>query len=706
MRIASYLKSRNIRPHIVRYLAVAGAAMALAAWIFHLMVPPFELSLSHFTPLSSAENEHFFVRDLNGDGADELISRRKNEIGNASLKLYHPDFTTIGQINFPDPPVVSSELFYSDLDADSLAEILIFTSRGDSIFLTSHEFSTGQRHIDRLFVLEATKVNGQEDYYIPAGQAVDLDRDGRQELIFPFHGYYSDNPRKVFAYDPDDRQLRSTAPLHSKFEISEIADLDGDGFPEIILTNHASANNRDSTVFLSDHYSWLIVLDHTLNFHIPPIKGLGKNSRIESYTVAENGRTSILFIVREFGRGLAQKPLLFVLNENGHPADSLPIPGGGRMTEPKLLKSGGEVYLMGDEQILRLERNSGFLLHYQMPAGYRGTDAVRLDQDADLLFIVKNKFSNVYYLVDTEGRRSTRIELPMPAHRAEAVRHADGSLQLLVFAHGGYFIAGYTGNPVRSLLATVLLGAFILVSALYFGIRYLTVLQTREKQRKELAMQLGSIDVQFDTHFVYNALTSISSFILTGEKYAAHDYITRFASLFRHTLEHLRDNNLVLSDEIALTTDYLELQKLRYREKLAYSIGIAPDTYQGVPVPKSIVYGFVQNAIKHCIGVVMPLQIDLRITQEGSDTRISIRDNGPGFVSGKPSGRFKAGGSLDLVQKYVDLFNRQGLGRASFELHSDGSSTGTRVDIVVSTVILGLYRQNRPGSPRPEPSDV
>jgi hypothetical protein len=706
MRLVSYLTHRSVRRHIARYLAVAGAAMALSALVFHLLVPPFELGLSHFTHYAADENERLFVRDLNGDGADELISRRKNEIGNASLKLYHPDFTTIEQINYPDPPVVNSELFYSDLDADSLAEILIFTSRGDSVFLTSHEYSTGQRHIDRLFVVKAAKVNGQEDYYLPSGQAVDLDRDGRQELIFSFQGYYSDNPRKVFAYDPDERQLRSTAPLHSKFDIGEVGDLDGDGFPEILMTNHASANNRDSTVFLSDHYSWLIMLDRALNFHAPPVKGLGKNSRIECCTVGENGRTSILFIVREFGRGLAQKPFLFVLNENGQPVDSFPIPDGGRMTEPKLLKSGGEVYLMGDEQILRLERNPGFRMHYQMPKNYRNAGAVPLGQNDGLLFLLKNKFSNEYYLVDSESRRSTRIELPMPARWAEAVRHADGSLQLLVFAEGGYFIAGYIDNPVRSHLAAVLLVVFVLVSALYFGLSYLAVLLGKEKQRKELAMQLGSIDVQFDTHFVYNALTSISSFILTGEKYAAHDYITRFASLFRSTLEHLRDNNLVLGDEIALTTDYLELQKLRYREKLAYSIDLGPDIYQGVPVPKSIVYGFVQNAIKHCIGVAMPLQIDLRIAQEGSDTRISIRDNGPGFASGDPSGRFKAGGSLDLVQKYVDLFNRQGLGRASFELHDDGPGTGTRVDIVVSTVILGLYRQHRPGSPQPEPSDV
>ena len=72
----------------------------------------------------------------------------------------------------------------------------------------------------------------------------------------------------------------------------------------------------------------------------------------------------------------------------------------------------------------------------------------------------------------------------------------------------------------------------------YMGTLYIIDLVNRDRQRKQLDMQLSKIRHQFDTHFVHNALNSISSFVLQGDKFIAHDYINKFSSLLRYSLEN------------------------------------------------------------------------------------------------------------------------------------------------------------------------
>ncbi|MBR9998564.1 MAG: hypothetical protein KFF73_06315 [Cyclobacteriaceae bacterium] len=88
--------------------------------------------------------------------------------------IIRPDLQIFDQINFPDELIVNLSLFYSDIDSDSLMEINVFTFKNDSIFLSSVEFLTLDRPINRWFISIGTKVNDMDDFYAGPGYAFDF----------------------------------------------------------------------------------------------------------------------------------------------------------------------------------------------------------------------------------------------------------------------------------------------------------------------------------------------------------------------------------------------------------------------------------------------------------------------------------------------------------------------------------------------------
>jgi len=69
------------------------------------------------------------------------------------------------------------------------------------------------------------------------------------------------------------------------YVVFKISDLDQDGKKEIVLGNHAT-NNFPPDVYLSDTYSWLILLDHRLNLIKEPQRWGGKFSGVDVMTMA------------------------------------------------------------------------------------------------------------------------------------------------------------------------------------------------------------------------------------------------------------------------------------------------------------------------------------------------------------------------------------------------------------------------------------
>ena len=87
------------------------------------------------------------------------------------------------------------------------------------------------------------------------------------------------------------------------------------------------------------------------------------------------------------------------------------------------------------------------------------------------------------------------------------------------------------------------------------------------------------------------------------------------------------------------------------------------------------------------MGKVEVLKIRVAIIRRNTELHKSIADNGPGMHYDR-SGQFKRGGSLDLIDQYIHLYNQGGNGRAVFNIHknagSEAGNSGTEVMIKIN----------------------
>lgn len=142
-------------------------------------------------------------------------------------------------------------------------------------------------------------------------------------------------------------------------------------------------------------------------------------------------------------------------------------------------------------------------------------------------------------------------------------------------------------------------------------IYYRTILKKREKEKnvqlKNLAkerelvfLKLENLRSQMNPHFIFNALNSIQEYIILNKKNLASDYLGKFADLIRIYLNHSNKGIIYLQEELDCLERYLELEELRFEDKLEYKLSIdtAVDV-ENIMIPTMLIQPYVENALKH-----------------------------------------------------------------------------------------------------------
>ena len=119
-----------------------------------------------------------------------------------------------------------------------------------------------------------------------------------------------------------------------------------------------------------------------------------------------------------------------------------------------------------------------------------------------------------------------------------------------------------------------------------------------EKQYRH--SELKALKAQMDPHFIFNALNSIQEYIVLNQKNLASDYLGKFADLMRKYLNHSDKGVISLQEEVTCLKMYLELEAIRFEEKLSYDISIASElSSEEVYIPTMLIQPYVENALKH-----------------------------------------------------------------------------------------------------------
>jgi LytS/YehU family sensor histidine kinase len=218
-----------------------------------------------------------------------------------------------------------------------------------------------------------------------------------------------------------------------------------------------------------------------------------------------------------------------------------------------------------------------------------------------------------------------------------------------------------------------------------------TVLERRVESARQQAetyrLQLNSVIKQFDPHFTFNAVTSVGSLIMKGEKEKAYNYFIKLSNLLRSILSDSTALLKPLEEELEFVTRYCELQKLRFGTRFEYSITVSPDVNLKTPVPKMIIQSFAENAIKHGLenkkGLgVMEIIIDS--LEEGIG--LTVRDNGIGRVAASGMHTSGAGTGLKNMTSILEAMNKANRKKITFkltDLYNHGKPAGTEVKIFI-----------------------
>ncbi len=158
------------------------------------------------------------------------------------------------------------------------------------------------------------------------------------------------------------------------------------------------------------------------------------------------------------------------------------------------------------------------------------------------------------------------------------------------------------------------------------------VQQKMELERELHQSMLSSIKSQMNPHFLFNALNTIQSYIYTNEKENASLYLGKFSELTRMILDMSNKESVPLADEIKALELYLELEQLRFENKLIYTFSIDTNlSTETIFIPTMLIQPYVENAIKHGLMHIKKqwnLQIGFKLNKVG--LMVTIDDNGIG----------------------------------------------------------------------------
>jgi two-component system LytT family sensor kinase len=186
-------------------------------------------------------------------------------------------------------------------------------------------------------------------------------------------------------------------------------------------------------------------------------------------------------------------------------------------------------------------------------------------------------------------------------------------------------------------LGAILLNFTLLAawSALYYGINYFLLLEEQIDQRERLesqasSAQLAMLRYQLNPHFLFNTLNSISTLVLLKQTERANAMLARLSSFLRYTLVNEPTAKVTLAQEVETLKLYLEIEKMRFEDRLRPHFRIEPETI-GARLPSLLLQPLIENAIKYA---VTPSEngADIWMTaqREGHAVRIEVADNGNG----------------------------------------------------------------------------
>ncbi len=153
---------------------------------------------------------------------------------------------------------------------------------------------------------------------------------------------------------------------------------------------------------------------------------------------------------------------------------------------------------------------------------------------------------------------------------------------------------------------------------------YLKQIETEQLTRENISAELQLLKAQVHPHFLFNTLNNIYSFILNGSP-KAPEIIKKLSSLLKYILNECNRPLVPLEKELLMIQDYMELERIRYGDKLNISLHVQGNA-TGKMISPLLLIPFVENSFKHGTSQMLAhpwVKLDILIENEKLEFKIS-----------------------------------------------------------------------------------
>ena len=192
---------------------------------------------------------------------------------------------------------------------------------------------------------------------------------------------------------------------------------------------------------------------------------------------------------------------------------------------------------------------------------------------------------------------------------------------------------------------------YLLIVGLQHGVGYYRKLYEREQMSAQLEVRarqletqlvqanLNALKTQLHPHFLFNTLHAIVVLVRQHKTDEADQMLTNLSELLRRTLSVWQTQEVPLQLEIEFTNLYLDIQRVRFQDRLTVEMSLSPVTLSAL-VPSLLLQPLVENAIRHGVSKTnAPVRIELKSNLRDSLLEIQVCDDGPGLsVEGSGNG--------------------------------------------------------------------
>lgn len=228
------------------------------------------------------------------------------------------------------------------------------------------------------------------------------------------------------------------------------------------------------------------------------------------------------------------------------------------------------------------------------------------------------------------------------------------------------------------------------ITVVVFITRMLMLRKRKETERLKLMneLQLKAIRSKAIPHFSGNAFANIDYYIEKGDTGNASKYLAILSRLHNITLADSDRSARTLDEELVYLKLYLDMEKLRFEDRINYRFDIAEGVDKQVMVPNMILHTYAENAIKHGLKNKKGNGcITISIYRENNGTWLKVSDNGIGRKQSLLYNKESTKQGLAILNRQIELYNQsnhQKIKQLIDDLYTkDGISSGTTFSVYI-----------------------